>query len=73
MDKLGAYYALCPLIDANSILGISEEVGKGLVIVTLGKNISSRYKVRINWGNVIYVGFGKNLATFKRDCYRSCL
>lgn len=52
MAKLGAYYALCPLIDANSILGISEELGKGLVIVTLGKNISSRYKVRMNFMNM---------------------
>lgn len=48
MAKLGAYYALCPLIDANSILGIYEELRKGLVIVTLGKNISSRYKVKVN-------------------------
>lgn len=46
MAKFGAYYALCPLIDANSLLGISEEVGKGMVMVTLGRNISSRYKVR---------------------------
>lgn len=53
MAKLGAYYALCPLIDANSILGFSEELGKDMVIVTLGKNISSRYKVRIYIENLM--------------------
>lgn len=46
MAKLGSYYALCPLIDTNSLIGISEDALKGMIIVTLGKNISNRYKVR---------------------------
>lgn len=45
MAKLGAYYALCPLIDPNFILGVSEDVEKNVVIVTLGKNICNVYKV----------------------------
>ncbi|KAJ8956482.1 hypothetical protein NQ314_006719 [Rhamnusium bicolor] len=44
MAKLGSYYGLCPLIDSKSLLGISEDSKKGVVIVTLGKNIASRYK-----------------------------
>lgn len=45
MAKLGSYYALCPLIDAKSLLGVSEDSEKGFAVVTLGKNIASRYKV----------------------------
>lgn len=46
MAKLGAYFSLCPLIDTKNLLGISEDFEKGFLVVTLGKNISSRYKVR---------------------------
>lgn len=46
MAKLGTFYSLCPLIDTSSLLGIAQDVEKGVLIVTLGKNISSRYKVR---------------------------
>lgn len=46
MARLGAYYALCPLIDTNSLLGILDDAENDIVIVTLGKNISYRYKVR---------------------------
>jgi hypothetical protein len=46
MAKLCAYYSLCPLIDQTSLLGIAEDSTSGCVIVTLGKNIIIRYKVR---------------------------
>lgn len=46
MAKLGAYYSLCPLIDHRSLLGICEDTEPGNVIVTLGKNIAIKYKVR---------------------------
>jgi hypothetical protein len=46
MAKLCAYYSLCPLIDQRSLLGIAEDPISGLVIVTLGKSIVIRYKVR---------------------------
>ncbi|KAJ8941329.1 hypothetical protein NQ318_004773 [Aromia moschata] len=45
MAQLGSYYGLCPLIDSKNLLGISEDVEKGVVIVTLGKNIACRYKL----------------------------
>ncbi|VEN43609.1 unnamed protein product [Callosobruchus maculatus] len=45
MAKLGAYYALCPIIDTKSILGVSEDAEKGFVIATLDKNIASKYKL----------------------------
>lgn len=45
MAKLGVYYALCPLIDHRSLLGVSEDADRGNVIVTLGKNIAVKYKV----------------------------
>jgi hypothetical protein len=45
MAKLGAYYGLCPLIDHRSLLGICPDEEKGVVLVTLGKNIAAKYKV----------------------------
>lgn len=45
MAKLGTYYGLCPLIDQKSLLGISEDVIPGCVVVTLGKNMAIKYKV----------------------------
>lgn len=47
MAVLGAYYGLCPLLDHRSILGISQNAESGNVIVTLGKNIAIKYRVRI--------------------------
>jgi len=47
MAKLCAYYSLCPLIDQTSLLGIAEDSTSGCVIVTLGKSIVIRYKVRV--------------------------
>jgi hypothetical protein len=47
MAKLCAYYSLCPLIDQTNLLGIAEDSTSGCVIVTLGKNIIIRYKVRV--------------------------
>lgn len=47
MAKLCAYYSLCPLIDQTSLLGIAEDSASGCVIVTLGKSIVIRYKVRV--------------------------
>jgi hypothetical protein len=46
MAKLCACYSLCPLIDQRSLLGVAEDSASGCVIVTLGKNIVIRYKVR---------------------------
>jgi hypothetical protein len=46
MARLCAYYSLCPLIDQRSLLGIAEDSTSDCVIVTLGKNIVIRYKVR---------------------------
>lgn len=46
MARLCAYYSLCPLIDQRSLLGVAEDSTSGCVIVTLGKNIVIRYKVR---------------------------
>jgi hypothetical protein len=45
MAKLGAYYGLCPLIDHRSLLGICPDEEKGVVLVTLGKNIAAKYKL----------------------------
>ncbi|XP_066153868.1 nucleolar protein 11 [Euwallacea fornicatus] len=45
MAKLLSYYCLCPLIDTKNLLGISEDVETGVVIVTLGKNIAIKYRV----------------------------
>lgn len=45
MAKLGVAYGLCPLIDQESLLGVSEDSALDCVIVTIGKNIVIRYKV----------------------------
>ncbi|XP_050302195.1 nucleolar protein 11 [Anthonomus grandis grandis] len=45
MAKLLSYYSLCPLIDTKNLLGISEDLEKGAVIVTLGKNIAIKYRL----------------------------
>ncbi|XP_066251782.1 nucleolar protein 11 [Euwallacea similis] len=45
MAKLLSYYCLCPLIDTKNLLGISEDIETGIVIVTLGKNIAIKYRV----------------------------
>lgn len=47
MAKLGSFYGLCPLIDGKSLLGIADDLEAGSVIVTLGKNISIKYKVTL--------------------------
>ena len=46
MARLGAYYSLCPLIDQKSLLGVAEDSMTGCVVVTLGKNMVIRYKVK---------------------------
>jgi hypothetical protein len=61
MARLCAYYSLCPLIDQKSLLGIAEDSASGCVIVTLGKNIVIRYKVRF----VIVIYF--KLRKWKKD------
>lgn len=48
MAKLGIFYSLCPLIDQRSLLGVTEDVVSGHVIVTLGKNIAIKYRVYLN-------------------------
>lgn len=47
MAKLEAYYTLCPLIDQQNFLGVKKDAETGCAIVTLGRNIVIRYKVRI--------------------------
>ena len=46
MAKISSCYQLCPLIDQKSFLGVSDDAINGFVIVTLGKNIVIRYKVK---------------------------
>lgn len=46
MAKLGVYYGLCPLIDHRSFLGVTPDAENGNVIVTSGKNLSIKYKVK---------------------------
>ena len=48
MAKLSSYYTLCPLIDQQSLLGVEKDADPGCAIVTLGRNIVIRYKVRIS-------------------------
>ncbi|CAG9854646.1 unnamed protein product [Phyllotreta striolata] len=45
MAKLGSFYSLCPLIDNKVLLEVSDDPEDGIVIVTLGKNLASRYKI----------------------------
>ncbi|CAG9770845.1 unnamed protein product [Ceutorhynchus assimilis] len=45
MAKLLSYYRLCPLIDTKNLLGIAEDTEKGIVIVTLGRNIAIKYRL----------------------------
>lgn len=47
MAKLLSYYRLCPLIDTKNLLGISNDCEKGIVLVTLGRNLVIKYRVRI--------------------------
>lgn len=46
MAKLSSYYTLCPLIDQQSLLGVEKDADPACAIVTLGRNIVIRYKVR---------------------------
>lgn len=46
MAKLSSYYTLCPLIDQQNLLGVQKDSDPGCAIVTLGRNIVIRYKVR---------------------------
>lgn len=46
MAKLSAYYTLCPLIDQQNLLGVEQDKESGWAIVTLGRNMVIRYKVR---------------------------
>ncbi|KAF7268956.1 hypothetical protein GWI33_017985 [Rhynchophorus ferrugineus] len=45
MAKLLSYYRLCPLIDTKNLLGISNDCEKGVVLVTLGRNLVIKYKL----------------------------
>ncbi|CAH2090715.1 unnamed protein product [Euphydryas editha] len=45
MAKLHNYYVLCPLIDQNSFLGVSEDRDDENVIVTLGRNVVNKYRL----------------------------
>ncbi|ENN71452.1 uncharacterized protein LOC109544226 [Dendroctonus ponderosae] len=45
MAKLLSYYRLCPLIDIKTLLGITEDSEKGVVIATLGRNIAIKFRL----------------------------
>lgn len=45
MAKLHNYYVLCPLIDQNSFLGVSQDQENENIIVTLGRNVVNKYRV----------------------------
>ncbi|XP_032520296.2 uncharacterized protein LOC116772284 [Danaus plexippus] len=45
MAKLHNYYVLCPLIDQNSFLGVSQDKDDENVIVTLGRNVVNKYRL----------------------------
>lgn len=45
MAKLHNYYVLCPLIDQNSFLGVSQDRENENIIVTLGRNVVNKYRV----------------------------
>lgn len=62
MAKLHNYYILCPLIDQKSFLGVAENKEDEHVIVTLGRNVVNKYRVKASvclyleyaWFNYIY-------------------
>ncbi|XP_041986875.1 nucleolar protein 11 [Aricia agestis] len=45
MAKLHSYYVLCPLIDRNSFLGVSEDSDQDNCIVSLGRNVINKYRL----------------------------
>ncbi|XP_045450813.1 nucleolar protein 11 [Melitaea cinxia] len=45
MAKLHNYYVLCPLIDQNSFLGVSQDSDVENVLVTLGRNVINKYRL----------------------------
>ncbi|XP_026487255.2 nucleolar protein 11 [Vanessa tameamea] len=45
MAKLHNYYVLCPLIDQNSFLGVSQDRDDENVIVTLGRNVVNKFRL----------------------------
>ncbi|XP_045767024.1 nucleolar protein 11 [Maniola jurtina] len=45
MAKLHSYYVLCPLIDQNSFLGVTQDQDDENVIVTLGRNVVNKYRL----------------------------
>lgn len=52
MAKLYSYYTLCPLIDEQNLLGVERDSETGCAIVTLGRNIVIRYKVKYCINNI---------------------
>lgn len=46
MAKLLSYFNLCPIMDANDLLGVAEDKEEGTIINTLGKNMIIIIKVR---------------------------
>lgn len=52
MAKLYSYYTLCPLIDEQNLLGVERDSETGCAIVTLGRNIVIRYKVKYCISNI---------------------
>ncbi|XP_050351712.1 nucleolar protein 11 [Nymphalis io] len=45
MAKLHNYFVLCPLIDQNSFLGVSQDRDEENVIVTLGRNVVNKFRL----------------------------
>lgn len=55
MAKLHNYYVLCPLIDQNSFLGVSQDQDVENVLVTLGRNVVNKYRVSIHLYQLILI------------------
>ncbi|XP_038223310.1 nucleolar protein 11 [Zerene cesonia] len=45
MAKFQSYYILCPLIDQNSFLGVTEDKESENVVVTLSRNVVNKYRL----------------------------
>lgn len=55
MAKLHNYHVLCPLIDQKSFLGVSQDKDDGFVLVTLGRNVVNKYRVRYDKYYIIII------------------
>lgn len=49
MAKLCSYYTISPLIDQQNLLGVEKDSNSGCAVITLGRNIIIRYKVKFTF------------------------